>query len=324
MVHELHLESLRKGAASWNAWRNENPRIRPDLSGADLRHISADLREADFKGASLARVDLSWTDLRKVDFANATLVQADLSQADLRGANLANADMSSAKLSRADLSNADLSGANFNETILVKALLDEATITGARFTSCLVHGITTSGAQGKPIEQANLVVYKKYEDSDLKGAYTEQDYVDAADSFGTPQLIAVDHLKTAQLIDLLIGWQFEELANIRISNAVPIIGHFTETRLPLLNETKKQLRRHRYIPILFDFDGPITKDIAENLSKLARLCSFTVVDITILDDVLKKFHADPVMQQSEEVAQTALGFAPGEIDVSFKIVLLDH
>jgi hypothetical protein len=32
-----HVALLKKGVAAWNAWRNENPNIRPDLSGANLR-----------------------------------------------------------------------------------------------------------------------------------------------------------------------------------------------------------------------------------------------------------------------------------------------
>jgi hypothetical protein len=31
-----HVALLKKGVAAWNTWRDENPDIRPDLTGADL------------------------------------------------------------------------------------------------------------------------------------------------------------------------------------------------------------------------------------------------------------------------------------------------
>ena len=42
---------LKKGVDAWNAWRRENPDIRPDLREADLR--GANLGEADLRGADL-------------------------------------------------------------------------------------------------------------------------------------------------------------------------------------------------------------------------------------------------------------------------------
>ena len=36
MPNHEHLAILRKGVAAWNAWRDENPNIRPDLTEAEL------------------------------------------------------------------------------------------------------------------------------------------------------------------------------------------------------------------------------------------------------------------------------------------------
>ncbi len=47
-----HLKILRKGAKEWNAWREENPEIEPDL-------INADLKGADLNGANLNGADLN-------------------------------------------------------------------------------------------------------------------------------------------------------------------------------------------------------------------------------------------------------------------------
>jgi hypothetical protein len=37
MAIEEHIALLRKGAAAWNKWRDENPDIRPDLRSPTLR-----------------------------------------------------------------------------------------------------------------------------------------------------------------------------------------------------------------------------------------------------------------------------------------------
>jgi uncharacterized protein YjbI with pentapeptide repeats len=65
MANDEHVALLKQGVAAWNAWRRDNPDIRPDFSGADLRQVNltpapslgatgADLRGANFSGADLS------------------------------------------------------------------------------------------------------------------------------------------------------------------------------------------------------------------------------------------------------------------------------
>src|SRR5258707_1202509 len=61
MANDEHVALLKQGVAAWNAWRDKNPNIRPDLSGADL--IEADLGEADLQAAVLIGTDFSAADL---------------------------------------------------------------------------------------------------------------------------------------------------------------------------------------------------------------------------------------------------------------------
>jgi uncharacterized protein YjbI with pentapeptide repeats len=37
MANDDHIAQLKKGVDAWNAWREENPDILPDLSEANLR-----------------------------------------------------------------------------------------------------------------------------------------------------------------------------------------------------------------------------------------------------------------------------------------------
>jgi hypothetical protein len=36
MANDEHVALLKQGVAAWNAWRRDNPDVRPDFSGADL------------------------------------------------------------------------------------------------------------------------------------------------------------------------------------------------------------------------------------------------------------------------------------------------
>ena len=71
-----HLEKLREGVEAWNAWRAENPEIRPDLidaylNGANL--IGAKLIGANLRGANLIGADLNGANLNGADLNGAKI-----------------------------------------------------------------------------------------------------------------------------------------------------------------------------------------------------------------------------------------------------------
>jgi uncharacterized protein YjbI with pentapeptide repeats len=69
MVNVDHVNMLRhQGSDAWNAWREENPAVRPDLSGVDLM-------EADLNGANLQGADLSMANLIRARLSRANLIQ---------------------------------------------------------------------------------------------------------------------------------------------------------------------------------------------------------------------------------------------------------
>jgi hypothetical protein len=56
MANDEHVAILKKGVDAWNAWRDNNRHIRPDLSDANLSKpflSGARLSEADLSGANL-------------------------------------------------------------------------------------------------------------------------------------------------------------------------------------------------------------------------------------------------------------------------------
>ncbi|HEY7644361.1 MAG TPA: pentapeptide repeat-containing protein, partial [Hyphomicrobiales bacterium] len=128
MSNPDHLAKLLQGQDAWNAWREADPDIVPDLSGAALTERAgisrailsggldlrgAMLQDADLSGASLREADLTYAclegaDLRQADLSRSALIFADLSDTNLTGARLDNADLAGASLSRARLGGADL------------------------------------------------------------------------------------------------------------------------------------------------------------------------------------------------------------------------
>jgi uncharacterized protein YjbI with pentapeptide repeats len=144
MANDEHVAILKKGVAAWNAWRDENPNIPPDLTGANL--TGADLTYANLSGADLTKANLSMANLSNAflwgaNLAGANLAGANLSgsprggvslsMAILRGANLAGAFLSGANLSGADLIRANLSGADLIRANLGAANLEQANLSEA-------------------------------------------------------------------------------------------------------------------------------------------------------------------------------------------------
>jgi hypothetical protein len=88
MANDEHVAMLKKGvdASAWNEWREANPDIRPDLSGADLR--DANLSEAYLSLANLSGADLIEADLSGADLQAAILIGTNFSGADLTGCRI--------------------------------------------------------------------------------------------------------------------------------------------------------------------------------------------------------------------------------------------
>jgi len=140
MANPEHLAILKQGVKVWNEWRERNPKIRPDLSDANLEQAAlsginlyksnldgARLNAADLHGANFSKAELHEADVSMVDLRWATLREAQIIESNFRAANLSEADLSKAILSanliradltRANLHNADLSRAVFGYTML--------------------------------------------------------------------------------------------------------------------------------------------------------------------------------------------------------------
>jgi uncharacterized protein YjbI with pentapeptide repeats len=127
MANQQHVAILKQGPQAWNAWRQQNPTVTPDLSKGNLKG-------ANLSGANLSRANLSEADLRGVDLGSAhlpyfiahtpPLPQELVFDWEYPVADLRNTDLSNSNLSRSDLRNADVSGANLSGVNLTGATAD--------------------------------------------------------------------------------------------------------------------------------------------------------------------------------------------------------
>jgi hypothetical protein len=203
-----------------------------------------DLTQADFRDKDLTGIDFRMANLTETDFCN-----TDLTDALLQGANLLRADFFHAKLIRANLSSASLLSAIFVETDLTDAILDGSAVYGAA-----VWKVKLSDQSG----QHNLIVTPE----------------------GEPT-ITVDNLEIAQFIYLLLNnKKLRHVIDTITSKVVLILGRFTADRKALLDAIRDELRKHNYLPVLFDFDKPANLDLTETISLLAKMSRFIIVDLT--------------------------------------------
>lgn len=70
------------------------------------------------------------------------------------------------------------------------------------------------------------------------------------------------------------------MINTITSKVVLILGRFEPERKAILDAIRDDLRRRDFLPVLFDFDKPTTRDLTETISTLAHMARFIIADIT--------------------------------------------
>jgi len=280
MANPEHLEILMQGSRVWNDWR-ENNLMQPDLSGISLVRANLErvnLSYANLRGASFLHTNLRYSNLSKADLSKAELFKSNLRGANLVGANLSKAQLKWTSLDMANLGSANLTKAIFKDVSLCKADLAQANVRhanlsgtnlryarlvdinleGANIEGCSIYGVSVWNAKLKGANQLNLDISRK----------------------GEPA-ISVDNLEVAQFVYLLLNNQkIREVIDTVTSRVVLILGRFTPERKVVLDTLREKLRELGYVPILFDFDKPSSRNLSETVSTLAHLARFVVADIT--------------------------------------------
>jgi uncharacterized protein YjbI with pentapeptide repeats len=255
---------------------------RAKLDGANLRganlasaHLDrARVVGANFRDANLVEAVFAWVDASDADFFRADLLGAFLNDAHFRRANLTEArlvdtramgtdftgvDLTNAQLGGANLAGADFTGANLTGANLRLATLVETNLAGARLIGCDIYGISAWGVQLDGAVQKDLAI-------------TEED---------SP--ILVDDLEVAQFLYLILyNPKLRQVIDTITSKVVLILGRFTPERKAVLDALREELRKtgRGYVPVIFDFEAPSSRNLTETVSTLAHMARFIIADLT--------------------------------------------
>jgi hypothetical protein len=219
----------------------------------------------------------------------------------LQGSRLSEVELTGAKMNGANLRNTDLFGVNFNRTKLVHACLEDVDLreshfiqtdlSGASIKNALIYGISVWDIKTKDLSQENLIIKPS-----------------AGPSF------TVDDLEVAQFIYLMLNNEkIKHVIEEITSKAVLILGRFgIPERKAVLDAVKDKLRKieGKYLPIVFDFEGPVNQKMKDTVILLARMSKFIIVDVTdpssapyeigILDQNNIRVPIQPIIQKSQQ------------------------
>jgi hypothetical protein len=93
--------------------------------------------------------------------------------------------------------------------------------------------------------------------------------------------VTVDNIEVAQFVYLLLhNAKIRDVIDTIGKKGVLMFGRFTEGRIAVLERLREALRQRGYVPIVFNFDKPETKDFTETVQLLAGMAKFVIADIT--------------------------------------------
>ena len=135
----------------------------------------------------------------------------------------------------------------------------ETNLIDATLTDCWIYGISAWGVKlSERTKQQGLIITPLVE----------------------PE-VTVDDLEVAQFVYLLLhNEKIRKIIDTVGRKGVLLLGRFTEGRVVVLERLRDELRKRGYLPIVFNFDKPATKDFTETVRLLAGMSKFVIADIT--------------------------------------------
>ncbi len=245
---------------------------RTDASEASILYSNcrnSNFRDSKFIHAKLDGSKFHDADLSGSTFGGASLYTAKFKRARMVGCqfgdtnNMLSADFTAADLSASWFSSSFISGANFTNANMSNcdfefATLNELDMTGVDLSGSRVYGVAVWNCELSNATQSNLRINNQWE----------------------PE-ITLDSIEVAQFVHLMLrNEKLRQIIDAVSSKLVLILGRFTPERKAVLDALREALRSHNYVPVLFDFDGPSSRDLTDTISTLAHLARFIIADLT--------------------------------------------
>lgn len=251
MAKPAHLEILRQGVNAWNKWRDNNPKLIPDLQAADLR-------EYDLVGIDFSKMNLLKTNLQGVNLRQSNLQDSDLTETNLQGANFDSANLRgaafysrhpkriedsvanvqdavfiNADLRKARLQNMDLQGLNFENANLRHALLIKTNLQETNLQKAQLIGANLADCQ---LQKADLQEAKLraaiFHGASLDGACLEKTDMQWADLEGVSLTNTIIHETNFQKANLIrVDLSNQNLKGVNFSGAKCEEANFSKTNI---------------------------------------------------------------------------------------------
>ncbi len=277
------VELLKNNAIAWSEWRNRHPNQTPSLREVNfVKELMKDKKDIfdlpHFYNVDFTKVDLHMSSLRNCFFDNCSFDGAKITFADLvdayftdctfRDVNMRVSKIGSATFSDCIFESSDLSycsaentsfeGSKFTDTILEHVSFVENNFSNTQLIGCSVYGISSWDLNLDNSVQNNLIVTKENQPT-----------------------ITVDNIELAQFIYLMINnTKLRNIIDTITSKVVLILGNFSPERKTVLNEIRERLRFYDYIPVMFDFEKPSSRNFTETVYTLAHMSRFVVADLS--------------------------------------------
>lgn len=284
----------------------------------EIRFENCDLTGVNFSGASLNKAYFEKTSVHAAQFVGASLGgavmaevrgdRADFTRADLTGAQILASALSHSTFEEAAMAGAYLASSHFRESRFSGAKMERTHLTGSTFPEACFNGadlrdsvMIATGLEGAVFRGAVLrgadlsgarCVKTDFCDATLEGCSvygisawdlllenTVQTNLKVAEIDGN--VLTVDNIEVAQFIYMLLNNErIRSILETVTSKVVLILGRFSTEHMETLKTLKKNLQQRGFVPVIFDFQRPTSRNLTETVSTLAHLSSFIVADLS--------------------------------------------
>lgn len=282
MNSSIDIIELQKGSKYWNVYRKKNVDRKINLRQFDFDNIHSE-DKGDYGTAYLENLDFSNVDLHMSTLRNGMFINCNFDNSSFKWGDLCFAYFSNCSFKNAQLNVSRVGSASFNACNFDGAELDYISAEDTEFLNCSFHNTSFRKAEfigtnftGSELNNCDIYGISSW---DLILNDTKMNELSVAKDEN--ECLIVDDIEIAQFIYLLVtNEKMRNVIDTMTSKVVLILGRFTKERKYILDYIKKKLRRNGFVPVLFDFDGPSSRNLSETVLCIAGMAKFVIADIT--------------------------------------------
>ncbi len=285
MAESEHIAKLSEGVEAWNDWRNSDEGASPILRNIDFYSEGwhgAHPYMPEYFNFNFSRCDFNMSSLRNCIFSECDFSGARLTFSDLVGSLFMNCSFQGVRLNVSRIGSAEFSECDFTDAELSYCTAEETSFIGSQFIRTKLDKMSLIKSDFSNTTIDGVMVYGTSAwDLNLDGSIQQNIYISDISS-----KIIVPDIELAQFIALLVNnSKIRDIIDTITSKVVLILGRFTKSRKEVLNAIKNELPLHGYLPVLFDFKGPESRDLTETILTLASMSKFVVADLSMAKSI---------------------------------------